>query len=135
MPYLVDRRADEKDFIGLFFFAKFPAAFPSFRQCVVDNNVWKIILWTKMCHIKGKHLIHEEGRHWLLCQALLRACGMDPAYSRRGKKNFTYEGSYSSRYSSLQQHTQHNVRHGYSFPIAGSGKKKVGFRFALALCV
>ena len=35
-------------------------------------------------HTKGKHLIHEEGRHWLLCQALLRACGMDPAYSRRG---------------------------------------------------
>ena len=35
-------------------------------------------------HTKGKHLIHVEGRHWLLCQALLRACGMDPAYSRGG---------------------------------------------------
>ena len=41
-----------------------------------------------------------------------------------GKKIFTYEGSYSSRYSSLQQHTQHNVRHGCSFPISGSGEKK-----------
>ena len=37
-------------------------------------------------HTKGKHLIHEEGRHWLLCQSLLRACGMDPAYSRRGSQ-------------------------------------------------
>ena len=38
-------------------------------------------------HTKGKHLIHVEGRHWLLCQALLRACGMDPAYSRSKKSS------------------------------------------------
>ena len=44
-------------------------------------------------HTKGKHLIHEEGRHWLQCQALLRACGMDPAYSRRGKKSSLMRGA------------------------------------------
>ena len=43
-----------------------------------------ILCLTSLTQRAGKHLIHVEGRHCLLCQVLLRACGMDPAYSRKG---------------------------------------------------